>query len=256
MRDSARVPIAAGDIGCLLVHGFSGSPLEMVPLGEALSDAGWEVAIAQLAGHGTSPKDLAGTHWQDWVASAAEAYEDLRRRTRRQAIIGLSMGGAIALYLAAREGADAVVAISTPIRVRPMLAGAARVASRVIPLFPVIFRLSPRDPMARQYRSPYAQIPLGATAELSALLSETARSLPSVTAPLLVVQGRRDWVIPRESGEEILARASHAHGRLFWLRRSGHLATLDRDRELLYQEVKAFLKDQIADRRVADGTAD
>lgn len=242
--------------GCLLVHGFSGSPLEMVPLGEALSEAGWTVAIARLAGHGTSPKDLAGTKWRDWVASAATAYEDLRRRTRRQAIIGLSMGGAIALYLAAREGADAVVAISTPIRVRPMLAGAARVASRVIPLAPVIFRLSPRHPMARQYQSPYAQIPLGATAELSALLSETVRSLASVTAPLLVVQGRRDWVIPKDSGEEILSRATHAQARLLWLRRSGHVATLDRDRELLFQEVKGFLREQIGDGRVIDGTAD
>ncbi|MGH2489348.1 MAG: alpha/beta hydrolase [Candidatus Limnocylindria bacterium] len=237
------------------MHGFSGSPLEMMPLGEVLSNAGWTVANAQLAGHGTSPKDLARTSWREWIASAADAYEDLRRRTRRQAIIGLSMGGAIALYLAAREGADAVVAISTPIRVRPMLAGAARVASRIIPLAPVIFRLSPRDPMARQYRSPYAQIPLGATAELSALLSETMRLLPSLTAPVLVVQGRRDWVIPKDSGEAILARAARAPGRLLWLRRSGHMATLDRDREMLFEEVKGFLRDHLVGESPVDGTA-
>lgn len=245
MRDSARAPIVAGDVGCLLVHGFSGSPLEMVPLGEALSNVGWTVAIARLAGHGTSPRDLARTTWRDWIASAADAYGDLRRRTRRQAIIGLSMGGAIALYLAAREGAGAVVAISTPIRVRPLLAGAARLASRVLPLAPVIVRLSPRDPMARQYRSPYAQIPLGATAELSALLNETVLSLASLTAPLLVLQGRRDWVIPRDSGPEILARAARAPGRLVWLRRSGHVATLDRDREVLFDEVEGFLREQL-----------
>jgi len=244
------------EVGCLLLHGFSGSPLEMVPLGEALSAAGWTVTIARLAGHGTSPKDLARTSWRDWVASALDAYEDLRRRTRRQAIIGLSMGGAIALYLAAREGADAVVAISTPIRVRPLLAGAARLASRVIPLMPVIIRLSPRDPMALQYRSPYAQIPLGATAELSALLNETVLSLTSLTAPLLVVQGRRDWVIPKDSGPEILARAARAPGRLVWLRRSGHLATLDRDREVLFEEVEGFLHEHLRGAPVADGTAD
>jgi len=256
MAESRKLQRVPEEVGCLLLHGFSGSPLEMVPLSEALSNAGWTVASAQLAGHGTSPKDLARTTWRDWIASAADAYEDLRRRTRRQAIIGLSMGGAIALYLAAREGADAVVAISTPIRIRPMLAGAARVASRVMPLAPVIFRLSPRDPMARQYRSPYAQIPLGATAELSALLSETVRALPSVIAPLLVVQGRRDWVIPKESGEEILSLAAHARGRLLWLRRSGHVATLDRDHELLFQEVKGFLHEHLIDRHIADGTAD
>lgn len=247
MRESA---------GCLLLHGFSGSPLEMVLLGEALTAAGWKVSIARLAGHATSPKDLAQTRWRDWIASAAEAYADLRRRTRRQAIIGLSMGGAIALYLAASEGADAVVAISTPVRVRPMVAGAARVVSRVIPLAPVVIRLSPRDPTVRQYRSPYTQIPLGATAELSALLDATMKALPTLESPLLVVQGRRDWVIPKDSGPEILARAARAPGRLLWLRRSGHVATLDRDRELLFDEVKRFLREHLSGAGVVDGTAD
>lgn len=213
----------------------------MVPLGDTLSAAGWTVSIARLAGHGTSPKDLAQTGWRDWIGSATQAYADLRRRTRRQAIIGLSMGGALALYLAATEKADAVVAISTPVRVRPLLAGAARMVSRVMPLAPVVLRLSPRDPVARQYRSPYSQIPLGATSELSALLETAMQALPSLTAPLLVVQGRRDWVIPKDSGPEIVARATHAPGKLLWLRRSGHVATLDRDRDVLFEEVKGFL---------------
>lgn len=260
MRGSAHVPNEPGDIGCLLLHGFSGSPLEMMPLGEALSAAGWTVSTARLAGHGTSPKDLAQTAWREWVASAAEAYADLRRRTRRQAIIGLSMGGAIALYLATREGADAVVAISTPIRVRPLLAGAARVMSRVLPLAPVVIRLSPRDPTAQQYRSPYTQIPLGATGELSALLEVTMKALPSLEAPLLVVQGRKDWIIPKDSGPEILVRAAHAPGRLLWLRRSGHVATLDRDRAVLFEEVTAFLREHLlgaaAQEEAAGGTAD
>lgn len=229
------------NVGCLLLHGFSGSPLEMVPLGEALQAEGWTVSIAQLAGHGTSPTELARTRWQDWVASARAAYADLRRRSSRTAIVGLSMGGALALYLAATEGTDAVVAISTPVRVRPLIAGAARMVSRVMPLAPVVLRLSPRDPVVKQYRSPYTQIPLGATSELSALLETAMQTLPSLTAPLLVVQGRRDWVIPKDSGPEIVARAAHAPSRLLWLRRSGHVATLDRDRDLLFEEVKGFL---------------
>lgn len=240
------------NVGCLLLHGFSGSPLEMVPLGEALQAEGWTVSIAQLAGHGTSPTELARTRWQDWVASARAAYADLRRRSSRTAIVGLSMGGALALYLAATEGTDAVVAISTPVRVRPLIAGAARVVSRLMPLAPVVVRLSPRDPIARQYRSPYTKIPLGATEELSALLEAAMRSLPSLRAPLLVVQGRRDWVIPKDSGPEILARATHTPGRILWLRRSGHVATLDRDREVLFDEVKRFLRDQLMGEEAAE----
>lgn len=230
------------EIGCLLLHGFSGSPLEMTPLAEALAVEGWTVSVAQLAGHGTSPDDLAGVNWRDWVASARAAYEELNARCRRVAIIGLSMGGALGLYLAAAEiSPAAVVAISTPIRIRPALVKASRVASKVMPFAPILFRLSPRDPQVRHYRSPYTRIPLATTVEVAELLNETRRVLPRLRAPALVIQGRKDWVIPRNSGSEFV-RLAGATARLVWLPRSGHVATLDRDREMLVREVKQFLR--------------
>lgn len=234
--------MAGGEAGCLLLHGFSGSPLEMVPLAEALAGRGWTVSVAQLAGHGTSPHDLARTTWEDWIASARQAYADLRQRCQRIALVGLSMGGALGLYLAATEGAAAVVAISTPVRVRPLLATASRKASRVLPLVPVVFRLSPRERSMRRYRSPYTRIPLGATGEVDRLLDATREVLPRLTVPTLVVQGRRDWVIPRESGPQIVAQARSAPATLLWLPRSGHVATLDRDRGMLFDAVKGFLR--------------
>src|SRR3989442_10592453 len=155
----------AGHSGVLLLHGFSGSPLEMTPLADALARVGWETSIVRLAGHGTSPDDLARVTWQEWVASAREAYQDLRRRCRRVALAGLSMGGALALYLAASDPPAAVVAISAPIRVRPLLASAARVASKVLPAVPVLVRLVPRDPDVPAYCAPHSLIPLVAAGQ-------------------------------------------------------------------------------------------
>lgn len=229
-------------IGCLLLHGFSGSPLEMIPLAEALEAEGWTVSTVQLAGHGTSPQDLARVTWDDWVTSARGAYKALARQCDRIVIVGLSMGGALGLYLAAEVQPDAVVAISTPIRVRTLMARASRVASRVLPFAPVLIRLSPRDPQMRRYRSPYNRIPLAATQQLAGLLDAMRRVLPSIRTPVLVIQGRRDWVIPRGSGRTITALIHQAPPRLVWLPRSGHVATLDRDRELLFTEVKAFVR--------------
>ena len=238
--------VNAAGCGVLLLHGFSGSPLEMTPLAEALSVSGWTVSVARLAGHGTSPDDLARVTWPEWVASAREAYRDLRHRCRRVALAGLSMGGALALYLAASDPPAAVVAISAPIRVRPLLASAARVASKVMPVVPVLVRLVPRDPEVRAYWSPYSRIPLVAAGQLELLLAETRRALPQLRVPLLVVQGRRDWIIPRDSAQEILRLASGAPGTLLWLQRSGHVATLDRDRTVLADEVTKFLRIHLA----------
>lgn len=242
-------------IGCLLLHGFSGSPLEMTPLAEALEGEGWTVASARLAGHGTSPEDLAKVSWRDWVASAADEHERLLRRCPRVAFVGLSMGGALALYLAASAQPAAVVAISTPVRIRPTWAKASRAAAKVIPLAPVLVRLAPRDPEMRRFQSPYRRIALAATKQLELLLAETRRVIPALQMPLLLIQGRRDWVIPRDSATALARLATAAPVTMVWLPRSGHVATLDQDRHLLTQEVTRFLQVHLRIEAL-DGTAD
>ncbi|HEX4841371.1 MAG TPA: alpha/beta fold hydrolase, partial [bacterium] len=232
--------------GVLLLHGFSGSPLEMTPLAAVLAAQGWTVSVARLAGHGTSPEDLARVTWSEWVTSAREAYADLRRRCGRVALIGLSMGGALALYLAASDPADAVVTISTPIRMRPLLASVWRVAAMMMPVMPIVMRMPIRDPEVRKLRSPYRKMAVVAARQLETLLAETRRVLPQVRAPLLVVQGRKDWVIPRDSAREILRLAVGSQAALVWLRQSGHVATLDRDRTVLADEVLRFLRMHLA----------
>ncbi|HXF82280.1 MAG TPA: alpha/beta fold hydrolase [bacterium] len=237
--------------GILLMHGFSGSPLEMVPLAEALGEAGWTVAIARLAGH-DSPRMLAGATAEDWVRSGAAAYAALRRRCGRAAVVGLSMGGAVGLVLAPELRPAAVVAISTPVRMKRLIARASRIAARVVPYVPVLMKLGPRERGMRPYRSPARRIPLRAAAEVERLLEMMRRALQRVRAPVLVVQGRRDWIIPRESGPEI---AAATRGSLLWLPRSGHVATLDRDRRVLYREVTGFLRRHLDRTEGGDGPA-
>jgi carboxylesterase len=239
--DPSERLIPGGPGGCLLLHGFSGSPLEMLPLAEALAEEGWTVSVARLAGHGTSPRDLAGMRWEEWFDSARAAFRALADRCERVAVIGLSMGGALGLLLAADEDAAAVVTISTPIRVHPLWARASLAAARVLPLAPVLFRLGPRERQMRGYLSPYTRIPLGGTHQVDRLLEATRAALPAVRSPLLVLQGRRDWVIPRESGPQIVALAG-SPATMEWLPRSGHVATLDRDRLTLFQTVRDFLR--------------
>jgi carboxylesterase len=213
----------------------------MVPLAHALEREGWSVAVARLAGHGTTPAELAQMTWKDWLGSAEEAYHALHERCGRIAVIGLSMGGALGLYLAGRVHAAAVVAISTPIRIRPAIAVASRMTARVLPFAPVVVRLGPREVTMRRYRSPYRRIPLRSISEVDALLAAMREALPRVRVPALILQGRRDWVIPRESAGELRRGLTHADASVVWLPRSGHVATLDRDRERLREVITKFL---------------
>jgi carboxylesterase len=243
-----EVHLGSGDLGCLLLHGFTGSPLEMVPMAEALAQDGFAVHVARLAGHGTSPEDLAGTSWADWVRSAQDAYQRLAGRCRAVAIGGLSMGGAIALLLAATETPAAVVALATPVRLRPLVHRLARAARPVMPYAPVVMRVGPRSPEVLPYRASYPRIPLGVMGELSSLLDHTREKLPGVRVPVLVAQGRWDWAIPADSADYIYGHVASEIRRLVWLPHSGHLVTLDRDRDHLFSEVRRFLGDHLAGR--------
>lgn len=222
----------------------------MVPLAEALAQDGLTVHIARLAGHGTSPEDLATTSWQDWIASAERAYATLAGRCRTIAVGGLSMGGSLALHLAATvaagtAGPAAVVAMATPVRLRPLLHRLARVARPVLPYAPVLRRVGPRAPDVMGYRASYPRIPLGVVGDLSSLLDRTRELLPNVRAPLLIAQGRWDWVIPGESADVIYNLVASSVRRLLWLPHSRHLVTLDRDRAVLFAEVRGFLREHL-----------
>jgi carboxylesterase len=224
----------------------------MVPLAEALAQDGLTVHVARLAGHGTTPEDLATTSWQDWVASARRAYDTLAGRCRIIAVGGLSMGGSLALHLAATAAADpaaaapaAVIAMATPVRLRPLLHRLARAARPVMPFAPVLMRVGPRAADVLPYRASYPRIPLGVVGDLSSLLDRTRELLPQVRAPLLVAQGRWDWAIPGESAEVIYARVGSSVRRLVWLPHSSHLVTLDRDRAVLFAEVRGFLREHL-----------
>src|SRR5512138_1859202 len=101
-------------IGCLLIHGFTGTPKEMRWMGEYLAGQGFSVLGVRLAGHATRPEDMLRSHWTDWVASVEDGYHLLRGLSDHIYLIGLSMGGNLSLLLSTRLPVRGVVAISTP----------------------------------------------------------------------------------------------------------------------------------------------
>lgn len=107
--------LPGGSTGCLLIHGFGGSPLEMTPLGEYLHSEGMTVSAVMLAGHGTTPSDLRGKSWADWISSAVAGLEKLKSSCAHVFVIGFSMGGTISLHLAANYPVDGVITVCAPV---------------------------------------------------------------------------------------------------------------------------------------------
>src|SRR5919109_4608653 len=93
-----------GRTGALLCHGFTGSPQTLRAWAEYLAAAGLTVSLPRLPGHGTTWQEMARTRWEDWYAEVDRALSDMRPRTDEIFVMGLSMGGCLALRLAEVHG--------------------------------------------------------------------------------------------------------------------------------------------------------
>src|SRR5690349_24677546 len=103
MKGAEPYSAKGGPAGVLVVHGFTGNPQSMRPLAEAFAAAGFTVELPLLPGHGTSLDDMLTTTWHDWSGAADTAYQELAARCSSVVVAGLSMGGTITAWLAARH---------------------------------------------------------------------------------------------------------------------------------------------------------
>lgn len=233
-------------LGCLILHGFTSSldtVRALVPMVERLR---MPYRMPILRGHSTRPEDLRGVVWRDWFDDAAAALQDLRQETERVAVCGLSMGGLVALQLAAEYG-DEVACVAT-------VAAALRINNRLIRLSPVVARVlrnrmwqgNPAagyaDAALLSANTNYRSFPLDALVSLYRYGRIVEQLLPRVHAPLLVIHSHRDLVIKPISANVIYARAGSTDKQLVWFERSGHEMLQDLEAADVVGAIETFIR--------------
>jgi len=225
-------------IGIAICHGFTGSPLSVLPWAEHLASQGYAVTVPLLPGHGTDWRQLARTRWSDWYRSFEAAYLELGRTTETCFVAGLSMGGAIALLAASRHNVAGVSVVN------PGLSFYDR-RVRVIGVLKYFQRTTlpieeEQATAAVTNDGDYSRTPLAAVHELKKLFGAAARGLPKVTAPVQVFKSRTDAVVPPTS-LALLRKGLGAHlAEVVDLHSSGHVATLDVDAPEIFAKSSAF----------------
>ena len=236
-------------LGCLLVHGFTATPEEMRPLGEALARRGFPVRAVRLPGHGTEVADLAQTGWQDWFAAVADAAATLRCVVPHVALAGMSMGALLGLHLASTrpEAVQALVLCGTPIRLRDLRLRFLPLVTR-IPWVMHRFAVIPKaggpdiaDPAVRAASLSYRAMPLPAIVELLRLQAVVQRELRRVTQPALLLHGRHDHSAPVANVDTLRRGLGSRVIEQHILERSWHVITLDYERDRVAELSAAFL---------------
>lgn len=245
--------LSSGSTGCLLVHGFTATPHMMRWLGDYLHGRGYTCLGVRLAGHGTTPEEMAQSHWEDWWASVEDGYHHLSKLVDRVFVIGHSTGGALSLYLSTRYPVAGVVGISAlhrlPLNPFPSFVQKlpAQTQIRILLLSSYLQPFRKKGPphwydweAHKQYLS-YRVFPVRASAELWKMLEHIEPVLSNVTAPTLLVHSRDDQFITPDQAEHLYAHIGSPNKQIFWVERSGHNVPMDAERVRVFEAVEGFI---------------
>lgn len=241
MRGSEPFSADGGPDGVLVLHGYTGNPSTMRPLAEAIARVGYAVECPRLPGHGTVIEDLLPTTWADYAAAALAAYDALARRADRVAVVGLSVGGALASLVAESRPVAGLVYVNpfvSPMN-EELLDGLVQfldagvtvldgvgsdIKSEVPPAFPPAYDATPLAPLKT----------------ICDGVAEVRDNLGRIDVPVLLFTSREDHVIVWERAEELVARVAGPVEQI-WLENSFHVATLDNDAPLIESRTLDFL---------------
>lgn len=231
-------------IGIVVVHGFTGNPNATRPLGEALARKGFAVEVVRLPGHGTHWRDLLRMRYGDWRWEVERAVNALARAGKRVVVVGLSMGGTIALDLAAAspETIAGIVPINPTVLDREgLLAKAAPILELILPVVPASAAGLVKNDIAKGGdEKAYDIVPSGAGNSLLQQLRRIRDGIAGLTVPVLVAYSPGDHSVPPESSRALLRMLAEKDATELVLERSFHVATLDLDFDLLLERITAF----------------
>jgi carboxylesterase len=242
MSTAAQPELTGGRrIGVLVQHGFTGNPCSMRPWAEDLAARGYAVEMPLLPGHGTRWQDLNKVTWADWVTTVEGALDKLTAENDAVVAVGLSMGGALCLRLAADHGEDLAGVV--------VVNAAVDTLRKDVKLLPVLKHLVPGFPgIANDIKKPgadehgYPTTPLKAAASMFAGYAELRRDLPKITIPVLFFRSAEDHVVDISSSRAINAGLSSKDFEERVLEDSYHVATLDNDAPRIFAESAEFIE--------------
>jgi len=230
-----------GPVGCLLLHGFTGSPPEMRLLGDFLHQRGISVSAPLLAGHGTTPKDLNHTRWQDWFSSAEEGLLSLRARCDLVFVAGLSMGTLLAIHLAAKHHDVAGIVLYSP---------ALKVANKLLPLLHLLGPFIKQWPKEESDLTEsgaegriwsYPTWPTRGVSQLVKLMRVVLAELGDVRVPALIFYSTLDRSIHPSAAKLTFDGLGSSDKDLITLHNSGHVMTVDSERESIFARTYEFI---------------
>ncbi|GIO24336.1 carboxylesterase [Oceanobacillus sp. J11TS1] len=225
-------------IGCLIIHGYTGGPYEVEPLANYLKDnTDWYVKVPTLPGHGKELK-LEGASYKSWIQTAEEELQSLINRCDTVYVIGFSMGGMIASYLAAKYKIHKLVLLATSGKYLSLKQMGLDIADMVGDGLRGNLK---ENQLFQHYKKKMGVVPLKAHFEFMKLVRFTRKYLDKVKSPVLIAQGQLDGIVPYKTAYYLDKEIHSEKKEVVFFERSKHLICLGTDKDTLNGMVYDFL---------------
>ncbi len=250
LEGAESISLGAGHRAVLILHGFGDTPQSVRYLATFLHQHGWVVRAPRLHGHGASLRAFSASGAHHWMADARAELDKLRARSPHVAIVGQSMGGALATVLATEVDVEAMVLLAPYVKLSHR---AARIAAlhRVISLFVPYLRsrseFSILDAEARRKALGRGVTTPRLLHELSLVVRQAREAAPLARVPALVIHSRQDPRVAAADAQEAFAALGSPMKTLEWAEHSGHVLTVDFDRDWVARRVLDWLERHVPD---------
>ncbi|WP_085993433.1 alpha/beta hydrolase [Oceanobacillus senegalensis] len=226
-------------IGCLVIHGFTGGPYEVNPLADFLrKQTNWHIEVPTLPGHGRE-LDLKDVSYKEWITEAEYTLKKLKDQYETIYLIGFSMGGMIAAYLAAKYNIEKLVLLA-PSRKYLSFRQIAHDIGEVVG--DGVKGILNENKLYTHYKNKLGMVPVKANIEFMKLVKYTKPYLGEVKVPVLIAQGQQDGMVPYKTVYDLDKEIHSEEKELVLFEQSKHLICLGDDKDILNKMVYEFLQ--------------
>lgn len=226
-------------VGVLIIHGFSGGPYEVLPFTQYVEEkTDWLVHTPTLCGHGEA-LSLRGYKALHWLKDAENAYMQLAKKVDEVMVVGFSMGGLIAIYLAKRYKVKKLVLLSAAAKYvspKQLLKDIKMMATDAYR------RNLDGNELFKGYQKKFKEVPLAATVEFMKIVKIITPYLKSIQTPVYIVQGKLDGVVPYHTAQYLFDLLSASEKHLYFSPNGKHHVCFADDCSDWFMKVLKFLK--------------
>ncbi len=240
--------LPSGQVGCLLIHGYNSGPFEMIDLGKYLAKNGITCNAIMLPGHGNvRPADLKNIKAKHWFNVAKTGLYALKKLGMKDIFVcGHSLGGIIAINLAIRyKWVKGIIVLASPAHMVHWEESLVGFLNKKNIYLPTSNFFTHKEEVKKIYRKQNVnrKLPVESLNEVIEYINKTRKRLKKVKCPVLIVQSRKENLVPVDSAKTLYDGMTHAKEKqLKWLDGGGHSILLEGEKVLVHKYVETFIK--------------